>query len=279
MRRIINIFAIIGIVGLFIAATTYGLRIDDQGNVTIGGNIIITGTGTIGGNTIVGADFGGISVNGNAVETTINLVHSWEKVIVFNADMPEAVSNGDNSADNVTIGATGNYDVNFCSSGESAAGNKTFEYSVFEIANSGSTITDATQATPVVITAVSHGFTNNDKVKITSVSGMTDLNIRIFTVTNKGDDTFELEDDNGTDINGAGFGAYTSDGIAFLATETIVHAHRKFSTGGGGDFGAASGCGIVPLTINNTVELWVKDITDATNYTFETVTMKIKREN
>ena len=73
----------------------------------------------------------------------------------------------------------------------------------------GAAITGATQANPVVVTAVAHGFENQDDVLISGVQGMTQLNGRYFTVSNATADTFEL-----TGINGTGFGAYTSGGTA-----------------------------------------------------------------
>ena len=43
-------------------------------------------------------------------------------------------------------------------------------------------ITGATKANPVVVTAASHGYSDNDRVYITNVAGMTQLNNREFTV-------------------------------------------------------------------------------------------------
>lgn len=212
-------------------------------------------------------DFAGIFFDENASALTINLQHSFEQVVDFDSDMPESVSNGRNATNDIVIGATGTYQVVFHISGTPAGTNKTYEWFAFEIAASGSTITGATQANPCVITAVAHGFSNGDRVKITGVAGMTELNGRIFTVANKADDTFELNEDNGGNINSGGFGAYTSGGTATLATILLaVHMHRKFATQ---DVGSMSGGGIVSLTLNKTLELWIKNITDATNITFD----------
>jgi hypothetical protein len=76
------------------------------------------------------------------------------------------------------------------------------------------TITGATQANPVVITSASHGFLDGEEVAIASVGGMTDLNGRNFKVNNKTASTFELQTMNGVDLDGTGFGAYTSGGTA-----------------------------------------------------------------
>lgn len=74
------------------------------------------------------------------------------------------------------------------------------------------TITGATAAEPVVITAVNHGLSNGDQVKIDNVLGMTELNNKAYLVANKTDDTFELTDLNGVDIDGAAYTAYVSGG-------------------------------------------------------------------
>ena len=52
------------------------------------------------------------------------------------------------------------------------------------------TISGATQANPVVITAVAHGFVNGDEVFISGVVGMKEINSRYFIVANKTADTF-----------------------------------------------------------------------------------------
>jgi len=76
-------------------------------------------------------------------------------------------------------------------------------------------VTGATQASPVVVTAVAHGFTNADEVKITGVLGMIELNGNTYKIANKADDTFELTDpDDDTDIDGTDYTAYTSGGFA-----------------------------------------------------------------
>lgn len=220
-------------------------------------------------------NYAGIYVEGNAGATTINLVQAFEQLIVFDTDMPENISNGAHGTDDITIGATGVYRAEFHASALGGGANKVFEIVAMELATSGSTITGVTQGTPGVVTATSHGFNNNDLVKITDIVGMTELNGRIFTVTNKADNTFELEDDNGTDIATGGFAAYSSGGLATLATQLDqVHADRKWSAN---DVGQASGGGLVSLTVNKTLELWVKGITDATNITFETVQFSIQR--
>jgi hypothetical protein len=70
-----------------------------------------------------------------------------------------------------------------------------------------SPVSGATQASPVVITAVAHGLSDGAVIAIYDVGGMVELEGLSYTVANKTDDTFEL-----TGINGTGFTAYTSGG-------------------------------------------------------------------
>lgn len=68
-------------------------------------------------------------------------------------------------------------------------------------------ITGATQANPVVITSTGHGLSNGDKVKISSVGGMTEINDRVFTVAGSTSNTFQLSGEDGSSHT-----AYTSGG-------------------------------------------------------------------
>ena len=77
------------------------------------------------------------------------------------------------------------------------------------LTGSSQNITGITQANPAVVTSNSHGFTNGDRVFITSVSGMTQVNNREFTVANSTTNTFEL-----SGIDSTGFDAYVSGGGA-----------------------------------------------------------------
>ena len=81
----------------------------------------------------------------------------------------------------------------------------TFE--LFSNSKISATISAATQANPVVITATAHGLADGDEIGIFGVAGMVELNGNGYTVANKTDDTFEL-----SGINGTGFTAYTSAG-------------------------------------------------------------------
>ena len=226
-------------------------------------------------------DYAGIGVNDNAAALAIGLVDSWYQVVAFGTDMPEIVSNGVNGSNHIVVGDTGDYLVGWSCSGESAAANKTFEWTVFEVAATGSTITSSTNADPVVVTATAHGFSDADKVKISGVTTQVELNNRIFTVADKADNTFEITDDGGAspanDIDGTGHAGAGTGGTAYLVTETACHSHRKFSAGGAADVGSFGDSCILSLTKNNTIELHVKGVTDATNFIHEQLSFWITR--
>lgn len=90
------------------------------------------------------------------------------------------------------------------------------EYESSEIAISG-----ATQADPVVITATAHGYSDGDSIWIQDVKGMTELNYKKYKIKNKTTNTFELTDENDVNIDGTGYGAYTSGGICQKYVSTI----------------------------------------------------------
>lgn len=86
------------------------------------------------------------------------------------------------------------------------------------------TITGATSADPVVITATAHGFSDGDEVDINGIKWVSSfdatfnetqpdqLNRRRFKVANKTANTFELTNIAGVDIDGSAFDAYTEGG-------------------------------------------------------------------
>lgn len=88
------------------------------------------------------------------------------------------------------------------------------------------TITGATQADPVVVTATSHGYSDGDYVDISEVVGMTEVNGKRFIVANKTANTFELTDEDGNDVDGTSYTAYSSAGIA----EKVYEITTPFTT-------------------------------------------------
>jgi hypothetical protein len=78
-------------------------------------------------------------------------------------------------------------------------------------------VSGATKASPVVITATAHGFSNGNYVRISGVVGMTELNDKIFEIANVAANTFELKN-----INGTSYTTYVSGGIAKLCASSVT---------------------------------------------------------
>lgn len=75
------------------------------------------------------------------------------------------------------------------------------------------TMTAVTSANPVVVTAPAHGFTNNDRVRVSGIRGMTALNDRVFSIAGVTADTLALyHRETGDAIDGTAFGAYAAGG-------------------------------------------------------------------
>lgn len=93
------------------------------------------------------------------------------------------------------------------------------------IVEASKTITGATQANPVVVTtSAGHGYSDGDEVLIEAVVGMTEINDKTFVVANKAATTFELTDNDGNNIDGTGFTAYSSAGT----TKKIVEVASPY---------------------------------------------------
>jgi hypothetical protein len=85
------------------------------------------------------------------------------------------------------------------------------------------TISGATKANPVVVTANAHGFANGDSVLISDVAGMTQLNGNTYVVANKTANTFELKNAAGTaNIDGTAYSTYVSGGSVRKYVTTIT---------------------------------------------------------
>lgn len=94
----------------------------------------------------------------------------------------------------------------------------TIKAALIDLNDIGTAITGATNATPIVVAANSHGLSNGNKVLITGVAGNTAAN-GVFYVANVTTNTFELQTLEGETLtNVAGTGAYTSGGIAVNMT-------------------------------------------------------------
>lgn len=75
------------------------------------------------------------------------------------------------------------------------------------------TVSGITKATPAVVTANGHGFSNGDNIIITGVVGMTQVNDRIYAIDGVTTNTFTLQNpDTGGAIDSSNFAAYISGG-------------------------------------------------------------------
>lgn len=89
------------------------------------------------------------------------------------------------------------------------------------------TITGISKATTCVVTAASHGFSEDDNIRIVDVVGMTEVNNNVYTVgTVVGENSFQLQDSADVgDIVSTGFTAYTSGGTATQVENTFTPTH------------------------------------------------------
>ncbi len=87
-------------------------------------------------------------------------------------------------------------------------------------------ITGITQANPGVVTQVAHGFSTGNQVIITGVSGMTEVNGNVYSITSLTADTYSI----GVDTT-----AYT----AYVSGGTGTRVSSPSSGGGGGGSGYA----------------------------------------
>lgn len=76
------------------------------------------------------------------------------------------------------------------------------------------TISGATKADPCVLTITSHGLSTGDKILITGVKGMVELNSNSYLVTSASANTVELTDLEGNNIDSQTYTTYVSGGEA-----------------------------------------------------------------
>lgn len=76
------------------------------------------------------------------------------------------------------------------------------------------TITNISSAVQANVSSTAHGFSNGDQVYIAGVGGMTQVNGKVFTVSDVLVNQFKIKYLNGDYVDSTGFGAYTSGGTA-----------------------------------------------------------------
>jgi len=74
-------------------------------------------------------------------------------------------------------------------------------------------VSGISKASPCIVSAAGHGFTDGEQVRFTGVLGMTQVNNKVYTVHAESTNTFQLRDKtDAVDINSTGFTGYTSGG-------------------------------------------------------------------
>lgn len=95
------------------------------------------------------------------------------------------------------------------------------------------TITSITNAAPGVVTSTAHGFTNGDFVLL-EVSGMVELNNRIFQVMNVAANSFNLESVDGvTGIDTTSYGVFSAGTAKLVTFGTTISGVQGFAPSGG----------------------------------------------
>jgi hypothetical protein len=104
----------------------------------------------------------------------------------------------------------------------------TAQGTTFVVGSTGTSksITAATKANPVVLTITSHGYANGTILKVTGVTGMTELNNKVGVVTSLSANSVSLKG-----IDSTNYTTYTSGGTATPNTFTVGNV-RTFSLGG-----------------------------------------------
>jgi Flp pilus assembly protein TadG len=127
-------------------------------------------------------------------------------------------------------------------------------------------ITGITRANPAVVTSNGHGFSNGDRVWISGVNGMTQVNNKVYTVSNVSANTFRLQS-----TNSSGWSNYNNSGIIRKCLNTNCEVQVTAEDHGLSDDEHVWITGVNGMTqINRTTHAtWVVD--DVTDDTFDLV--------
>lgn len=183
------------------------------------------------------SDYAGIEQDDNANATTIRAANIPTLIDNFDSDMPELISNGDFANNEVTVGASRDYDAAVHGSFSCAAVNKECELMGWEISSVTQNIEDATDADPCVLTITGHNLSGGENVFVADIVGMVELNDQIYKVVRLDDDTFSLDAQDGTDVDATGYTGYTSGGTIAICSEITqgcqecVSANKLYNAG------------------------------------------------
>jgi len=226
---------------------------------------------------VVGA-FSSMWYHGADDTTTIGNANEFTKIETFENVGPEdsmshLVADATTGND-FTINLAGIYTISFQLSGKSAGGaTREFHASPLILLNSPKTITDATNATPIVVTSAGHGLQKGDCVQQSGVGGNAAANGDFYT-TYLTDDTYSLQTLNLVDV--AGTGAYTSGGTVDTIAPGNIFMQMGLSNSTV-DRGATSG--EVALEIGDVVEMTAFNSQSSDNLVISHLEMGMKRES
>ncbi len=220
--------------------------------------------------------FSSMWFHGAATTVTISGQNAYTKITTFvneGEEDPGGHVVGDATTDDdFTINMAGVYEINveisFLNDG---GGSADFQIGPIIILNSAKTITDATNATPIVITSVGHGLKSGDGTVQTSVGGNTAAN-GDFIITRLTSDTYSLQTLAHVDV--AGNGAYTSGGTVDKVAPGNIKMERNVSNTAMGR-GAASGT--YRLIIGDLVEAYAVNEDGTANMSIEQIGIGVKR--
>ncbi len=226
-----------------------------------------------------GDAFSSMWYHGAEVTTTISTVSTFAKITHFvNTGEEDGDSNvvGDPTTDNdLTVGAggAGTYMVHLQTSFRNASGsNKSIQINPKIILATALTITDASNATPIVVTVdAAHTLKVGDMITISGVGGNTNTNAD-HTLSAVTSTTMTLQTLAHADT--VGNGAYTSGG-----TVDALYPGNAMIEGvvSGTDLERGAATGTVSLTASDVLELHVANTIDANNAVFSQLQFGIER--
>jgi hypothetical protein len=180
---------------------------------------------------------------------------------------------GSAASDTITIGTygAGVYAISIGASLTTATASRHFKIAACIDLSAAKTITDATNATPIVVTSAGHGLKNGDIVIISGVGGNTAANgSRIATSVTT--DTFELEDLDHSDV--AGTGAYTTGGTVDTVCPGSLIVDRAVSVT---EIGSGSRSGMYQLSSGDAVVAYAANTDSTDNLTLYQITLTANR--
>lgn len=199
------------------------------------------------------------------------LIDSFEN-IGEQDDLGNVIANTTNNDITIGTNGAGKYKMTFHISMSSATATSEMVIAMGITFNTPIDVTEATNATPIVVTIVAHGLMNGDMITIAGATTNTGVN-GDWMVTSVTDDTFTLVDLAGN--NSVGNGVYdVSSGDVTILYPGNLPMHRKV---GFGALGVGGSNADHSLVTGDKVKLYVANITSARDLLVAIVNMEISR--